>query len=30
MFTADEELLGKLESSSKVIDISKFKPKGDQ
>jgi len=30
MFTADEELLGKLESSSKVIDISKYKPQGDE
>jgi len=30
IFTPDEELLDKLETTSKVIDISQFKPKGDQ
>lgn len=30
VFTADEELLDKLETSSKVIDISQFKPKGSE
>ena len=30
IFTADDELLEKLESSSKVIDITKYKPQGDQ
>tara|TARA_B110000858_G_C17738863_1_gene443924 strand:- start:348 stop:692 length:345 start_codon:yes stop_codon:yes gene_type:complete len=30
LFTPDDELLDKLDMGSKVIDISQFKPKGDQ